>query len=215
MPLALALFGYLLGSIPTAFLAGKWIKGIDLREYGSGTVSGSMVYEHVGRFWVVPVGLFDVAKGAIPTWLALSLGYGEAVAALAGLAAAVGHNWPIFLKFTGGRGTSPYLGILLVLFPWGALWLLVFLGVGYALGDSAPFNLAGLVSMPLLVWRLDGLPVLYWTIGVMLLITLTKRLDANRRPLPPAGAERRKVIWLRLMFDRDIQDHKAWIHRRL
>ncbi len=57
----LLLFGYLLGSIPSGYLAGKWIKGIDLREYGSGTVSGSMVWEHVAKWAVVPVGLFDIS----------------------------------------------------------------------------------------------------------------------------------------------------------
>lgn len=215
MPLALVLFGYLFGSIPTAYLAGKWIKGIDLRHYGSGTISGSMIYEHVGRLWVAPVGLFDITKGALPAWLGLKLGSGEAISALAGLAGTVGHNWPVFLKFTGGRGISPFLGLLVVLFPWGAPWLLGFLAVGYALGDSAPFTLAGLGSLPLLVYWLNGAPELYWTIGAMLLITLAKRLEANQRPLPPAGAERRRVIWLRLFFDRDIPNHKEWIHRRM
>jgi glycerol-3-phosphate acyltransferase PlsY len=215
MELLVIFLGYLLGSIPTAYLAGKWIKGIDMRHYGSGTISGSMVYEHVGRLWVVPVGLFDIAKGAIPAWLALKLGYGEDTAALAGLAATVGHNWPLFLKFTGGRGISPFLGLLVVLFPWGAPWLLGFLAVGYALGDSAPFTLAGMSSLPLLVYRMKGAPELYWMIGIMLVITFIKRLEANRRPLPPTGLERRKVIWLRLVFDRDIPNHKAWIQRKL
>ena len=59
----LLLFGYLLGSIPSGYLAGKWIKGIDLRNYGSGTVSGSMVWEHVARWAVVPVGQCQIAGG--------------------------------------------------------------------------------------------------------------------------------------------------------
>jgi len=143
------------------------------------------------------------------------LGYGEATAAVAGLAAAVGHNWPVYLKFTGGRGISPFLGLLVVLFPWGAPWMLAFLAVGYALGDSAPFALVGLVSMSLLVWRLGSEPELYWMIGAMLVITLVKRLEANRRPLPASPADRWRVIWLRLIFDRDIPNHKEWIQRRI
>ena len=162
----LILFGYLLGSIPTAYLAARWKKHIDLRRYGSGTVSGSMVYEHVARWMVVPVGLFDVAKAALPAWLALelgdSMGGGEAAAVAAGLAAAVGHNWPVFLRFTGGRGLSTFLGLLLVVFPWGVPWLLGFLAVGFALGDSAPWALTGLVTLPLpMAWL--GEPVTgYW-----------------------------------------------------
>jgi len=125
LSILLIIFGYLLGSIPTAYIAGRVLKGIDLRAHGSGTVSGSMVWEHVGHWVVVPVGLFDVAKGAIPTWLALQLDLGVFIAVLAGFAAVIGHNWPVFLRFIGGRGLGSMLGMLLVLFPPGVLWFLV------------------------------------------------------------------------------------------
>ena len=127
-------FGYLLGSIPTSYLAGRLVRNIDLRQYGSGTVSGSMVYEHVGRWIVVPVGLFDIAKGAFPAWLGLQLGLGEFASLAAGTAAVIGHNWPVYLRFTGGRGLSPYMGMMLVIFPWGTAWLLGFLAIGFLLG---------------------------------------------------------------------------------
>ena len=74
--------GYLLGSIPTAYLVGRWIKDLDLRRYGSGTVSGSMVWEHVAHWAVFPVGLFDMFKAALPAWLGLRLEMGMPVAAL-------------------------------------------------------------------------------------------------------------------------------------
>jgi glycerol-3-phosphate acyltransferase PlsY len=210
----LILAGYLLGSIPTAYLVGRWIKGIDLRQYGSGTVSGSMVWEHVARWAILPVGLFDVAKGAFPTWLALRLGLGMPVAAAAGLAAVAGHNWPIFLGFTGGRGLGTFLGVLLVIFPWGGLWMLVFLAVGWRLGDSAPWALTSLLTLPLLALALGGPKVVLPATGVMLLLTLGKRLEANGRPLPSAGPERRRVILRRLVLDRDIAAHEAWIRRQ-
>ena len=212
--LLLILGAYLLGSIPVAFLTAKWINGIDLRHYGSGTVSGSMVYEHVRHWLVIPVGLLDAAKAALPTWLALQWGLGETASVAAGTAALIGHNWPVYLKFTGGRGFSPLLGMLLVLFPWGVLWILVFLGTGHLLKDSAPWGLAGVASMPLPVWLLNGSAVLYGLAGCALVIMLAKRLEANRRPLPPPGAERRQMIWLRLIYDRDMVDHQAWIRRK-
>lgn len=212
--LILIVFAYLLGSIPTAYLAARWTKGIDIRHYGSGTVSGSMVYEHVRHWMVVPVGIFDVAKAALPTYLGLRLGYGEWGAMAAGSAAIVGHNWPIFLRFTGGRGLSAFLGMLLVLFPWGDVWLLAFLAIGFILGDSAPWALAGIASMPLLIFFLAGASALYWLIGIALILTLIKRLEANLRPLPPSGRGRWRVIGLRLLFDRDILDHRVWIQRR-
>ena len=205
--------GYLLGSIPTAYLAGKWLKNLDLRHYGSGTVSGSMIFEHVARWAVVPVGLFDVAKAAIPAWLAVQFGLGMAVAAAAGLAAVAGHNWPLFLHFTGGRGLGAFLGVLLVVFPWGFPWMLAFLAVGWLLGDSAPWALASLVTLPLFAHFAGGPDVVAPAAGGMLLLTLAKRLEANRRPLPPAGPERRAVVLRRLFLDRDIASHAEWIRR--
>lgn len=206
--------GYLLGSIPTAYLVGRWLKGRDVRQYGSGTVSGSVIWEHVARWAVVPVGLFDVFKAALPAWLALQLDLGMAVAAAAGLAAVVGHNWPIFLRFTGGRGLGTFMGVLLVIFPLGFPWILAFLAVGFFLGDSAPWALAGMVSLPLFAYLVGGPSVVAPTTGAMLLITLLKRLEANRRPLPPSGQERRRVILRRLFLDRDVASHVDWLQRR-
>jgi len=211
--LLLILGGYLLGSIPAAYLAGRWLRGIDLRRYGSGTVSGSMVWEHVAGWAVVPVGLFDIAKAAFPAWLGLQLGLGEAVAAAAGLAAVAGHNWPIFFRFTGGRGLATFMGLLLVLFPWGFPWMLAFLALGWLLGDSAPWALAALITLPLFAALVGGPRVVAPTSAAMLLLTLAKRLEANRRPLPPPGPERRRVLLQRLFLDRDIAPHHAWIHR--
>jgi glycerol-3-phosphate acyltransferase PlsY len=206
--------GYLLGSIPTAYLAGRWLGKLDLRRYGSGTVSGSMVYEHVARWAVVPVGLFDMAKAALPAWLVLHLGLGEPLAAAAGLAAVAGHNWPLYLHFTGGRGLGTFMGALLPIFPWGFPWMLLFLAVGWRLGDSAPWALAGLVTLPLFSVLIGGPDVVAPATGAMLLLTLAKRLEANRRPLPPPGPERRHVILRRLLLDRDIASHAEWIQRR-
>ena len=212
-PVLLVLGGYLLGSIPTAYLVTKWFAKRDIRQYGSGTVSGSMVYEHVARWAVVPVGLFDLAKAAFPAWLALTVGLGQPTAAAAGLAAVAGHNWPVFLRFTGGRGLGAFMGVLLVIFPWGFPWLLAFLALGWRLGDSAPWALASLVTLPLFSYLLDGPDVVAPATGAMLLLTLAKRLEANRRPLPPPGPERRRVILRRLLFDRDIASHADWIRR--
>jgi glycerol-3-phosphate acyltransferase PlsY len=190
--------GYLLGSIPAAQLATRWLKRADLRQYGSGTVSASMVWEHIARWAVVPVGL----------------GLGPIVAAAAGLAAAAGHNWSIFLRFLGGRGLSCFLGMWLVLFPWGFPWMLGFLAVGWLLGDSAPFALVGLATMPLFAAWIGGPEIVAPAAGAMLLLTLAKRLEANRRPLPPPGPERRRIILYRFFLDRDIASHAEWIGRR-
>jgi glycerol-3-phosphate acyltransferase PlsY len=210
----LIIAGYLLGSIPTAYLVGKWLKGLDLRRYGSGTVSGSMVYEHVARWAVVPVGLFDMGKAALPAWLGLQMGLGSAVATAAGLAAVAGHNWPVFFHFTGGRGLGTFMGLLLVIFPWGFPWMLGFLAIGWLLGDSAPWALASLMTLPPFAHLVAGPGVVTLAAGGMLFLTLAKRLEANRRPLPPPGPERRRVLLRRLFLDRDIASHAEWINRR-
>jgi glycerol-3-phosphate acyltransferase PlsY len=209
----MTVLAYLIGSIPTAFLAGKWLKGIDLRQYGSGTVSGSMVWEHVGKWALFPVGIFDVLKGAIPVWISLAVGLSANSAAWVGLCAVLGHNWPVFLKFHGGRGLSPFLGMLLVLFPGGLLFMLVVLGIGLILDISAPLVLVALGLLPLLSGHLQGSAALQSASWGMLAITAAKRLEANHRPLPADKKERRRVLLLRLFLDRDIKDHQAWLHQ--
>lgn len=204
---------YLLGSIPTSYLAGRWLKKIDIRDYGSGTVSGSTVYERVSRWAIVPVGLFDVAKAALPAWLGLRLGLGLPVAAAAGMAAAVGHNWPVLLRFTGGRGLGCFLGILVVIFPWGAPWLLGLLAAGRLLGSSAEWGLAAVALLPLFIHLLGGPTAAVWTAVAMLALTVAKRLEANRRPLPPPGPGRRRALLRRLIWDRDIASHRDWLAR--
>lgn len=209
----LLMMGYLMGSIPSGYLAGKWIKGIDLRKYGSGTISGSMVWEHVAKWAVIPVGLFDIFKGAFPTWLGLRLGMGETAAMAFASAAIIGHNWPIFLNFHGGRGFSPFLGELLVLFPWGVLIVLAGLGIGNLFRFPA-IPLFTVIFLPVFSSFLHSPPIVLWCSILMAVITLVKRLEANQRPLPADPRERRKVILLRFFLDRDIQDQRAWIRKQ-
>ena len=207
------LLGYLIGAIPWGLIIGRRFGRVDIRHYGSGTVGGSMVFEHVARWLVVPVGLLDILKAAFPVWLGFQLGMGTAVSIAAGLAASVGHNWPLFLGFTGGRGLSTFLGVWLVIFPWGFPWMLGFLGVGFLLGDSAPFALLSLITMPLLAEWISGPDYVLPVSIAMLLITLVKRLEANRRPLPEDKAERRAVLLRRLIYDRDVASHEEWLRR--
>jgi glycerol-3-phosphate acyltransferase PlsY len=213
-PILLIVGGYLLGSVSSTYLVGRWLGRKDLRKYGSGSLGGSMVYEHVNRWAVVPVALFDIAKAALPAWLALWLGFGEVVAAAAGLAGAVGHNWSVFLRFRGGRGMATFVGVWLVLYPPGLIWLGALLAIGWRLGDSGPWLLASLLTLPLLSRLLGGPEIVGPVAGAMILITLAKRLEADGRPLPPPGPERWKVCLRRAFLDRDSASHEEWIRRK-
>ncbi|MBO55899.1 MAG: acyl-phosphate glycerol 3-phosphate acyltransferase [Dehalococcoidia bacterium] len=112
---------YLVGSIPWGYFILQWYKGVDIRDYGSGRIGMSNVLRTSGRRGAVPVLLLDLAKGVVVVIFAryiVGAGYGEV---FAGLMALVGHNWPIFLSFRGGRGIATGLGSLSVMAPVSAI----------------------------------------------------------------------------------------------
>lgn len=205
MPLTtpLLLIGaYLLGSLPTAYLLARWLRGIDLREVGSGNVGGSNLRATVGLWATVSVGLFDVAKGALPVWLARQLELGETAAIGAGLAAIAGHNWPPWLRFRGGRGMASTLGVLLVLFPVGLAWVLGSLALGALTDQVALLHGLGVLSLPLLSLALSqASPITRLTVALVTLM-IVKRLEANQGRQALTPSQRR--VWLtRLLHDRD------------
>ncbi len=125
----------------------------------------------------------------------------------------IGHNWSLYLGLRGGRGISPFMGVLLVVFPWGFPCLLVALALGRWLGATAIGALLGLALLPLLTWATAQPAATTWSCLGMLLITLVKRVEANRLPLPQEPAERRRVLLRRLLLDRDVAPQAAWMYR--
>ncbi len=110
-----AVVGYLLGSIPTGVLLGRFV-GRDPRNAGSGNIGASNVTRTLGKKWGLVTLLVDAGKGALPAWLAWR--YGDLTAGvLAGGLAVVGHCWPVWLRFAGGKGVATALGTMLVLEP--------------------------------------------------------------------------------------------------
>ena len=206
-------YGYLLGSIPISYVIGRLVKGVDLREVGSGTVGASNVWYNVGHAWIFPVGVFDVfVKGMTPALVARAFDLELGPQVGASLLAIVGHNWPVYLKFQGGRGVAPTVGVLLSL---GRLELAVFLVMataGWQLTQSAAvWVLIGFGSLPLLaLWWGRPAEIIGLMAGV-LLITGGKRLTSNSLSSP--GVPFPRLMLNRLLFDRDIADHDAWIRR--
>lgn len=115
--LAATAMGYLLGSIPAGLIAGYVARGIDIREYGSGKTGFTNVLRTVGPRWGAIALVADIAKGVVPVVIARIISDEPYVAAAAGIAAMVGHDWPVFAGFRGGRGVATSYGAALALNP--------------------------------------------------------------------------------------------------
>ena len=143
--------GYLLGSMPNGYLAGRWLKGIDLRQCGSGSTGATNVLRNVGKGPALVVFLLDVGKGALAVLLAKSFGLNDWVQVLAGLAALAGHIWPVWLGWKGGKAVATGLGMFLGLaWPVGLACFGLFMAV---------ISLSRIVSLSSVVAAI-GLPVL-------------------------------------------------------
>lgn len=144
-------FSYLLGAIPFGFLISRWTSGIDVRRHGSGNIGATNVLRSVGKKEAVLTLLADVLKGMLPVLLARFI-FGDAqLAALSGVAAVVGHIFPVFLKLRGGKGVATALGVLICLAPWCALGaVLVFSAVTAASRYVSLGSISAAVAAPCL-----------------------------------------------------------------
>jgi acyl phosphate:glycerol-3-phosphate acyltransferase len=113
------LCAYLLGSIPTAYIIGKLRKGIDIRKVGSHNMGAMNTFYNVGFWWGMLALAGDIGKGMLGVAVARWLNTGEYIDLVAGLMVLVGHNFPVFLKFRGGKGGASMIGVLVVVMPWG------------------------------------------------------------------------------------------------
>jgi glycerol-3-phosphate acyltransferase PlsY len=107
-------FAYLLGSIPSGYIISKF-SGKQILEIGWKKTSGSNVFKNVGKKQGIITALFDIFKGYLAVYGAQKLGMGSDIQILSGLAVVVGHNWSLFLNFSGGRGIGTFGGVLLAL----------------------------------------------------------------------------------------------------
>jgi len=116
--------GYLVGSIPVGLLVGRFASGIDIREFGSGKTGFTNVVRTVGTRWGIVALIGDLAKGAAPVVIARIISDDPYVVMAAGLATAIGHDFPVFAGFKGGRGVAASYGVILAMNPIVALALL-------------------------------------------------------------------------------------------
>jgi acyl phosphate:glycerol-3-phosphate acyltransferase len=152
------LIGYLLGSISFSFLAGKLLKGIDIRQHGSGNAGATNTLRVLGKGPGIAVLLLDVLKGMVAVWFGYLLSGGNPLfLVLSGICVIVGHNWPIFFGFRGGKGIATTIGVMVSL---------AFL----------PALLAGIIAILSIVWtRYVSLGSLLFTAFLPLFIWLMGR----------------------------------------
>jgi glycerol-3-phosphate acyltransferase PlsY len=153
--------GYLLGAVPTAYIAGRIVVGKDIRRMGDENSGAANAYRELGPKAGVLVGVIDAAKGALVVLIAQAANMSQIVVLFTGAAAIIGHNWPVFLGFRGGRGVSTTLGILFVLVTLPMLILTLPTLFILILRKNVTPSMAFLfIALPFLDWWLKVPPVL-------------------------------------------------------
>jgi len=196
---AAIIIGYILGSIPFAYIVGHLIKGVDIRETGGGNIGALNVYRNVGPVYGLAVLAADIGKGAmavvIASWLDLTLPW----ICVAGFAAILGHNWPVFLKFKGGKGAATVLGVLLAFMPIPLLIAGALVIIFIAITSNVRLALCAMVFTPLFAWLLErdlDMIYIYYPLALLLFIGLYTLIGLKREL---ANADTRRNLFI----DRD------------
>jgi acyl phosphate:glycerol-3-phosphate acyltransferase len=189
MPVLMVVIGYLIGSIPFAYVLGRVTRGIDIRKVGDGNVGAANAYREIGPAAGLFVMVADVMKGVTVMLAAQGLHLSQNAVFITGLACVIGHIYPLYLGFKGGRGEATAAGVLVVLLPVPLLSLfaislipLIITRNTMLLGAIlfAPLWLGALLvhaSLALVIYSI-ALPVL---VGVQHLLTTRKLAPEVRR----------------------------------
>ena len=163
------LIAYLVGSIPSGLVLSRG-SGIDIRTQGSGNIGATNVARLLGKKLGALTLLCDIAKGFLPIWLAARFLEPGPALALVGAASVLGHMFPVYLRFRGGKGVATALGLFLYLAPWAVvLALALFLAVVRLTGFVSAGSLAASAALPLLVPKLGGAS---WQVALALFVAV-------------------------------------------
>ena len=180
------LISYLLGSLPSGYLAGKWLSKIDLREIGSGSTGATNVLRHVGKKAALFVFLIDVFKGMASVLIAKSLNLEDNWQVFTGLFALIGHIWPVWLNWKGGKAVATGLGLFLGLsWPVGLSCLGIFLGILSFTKIVSLSSISAAISLPILMllsFHSGSISYAYLSISLisMFLVLWRHRTNINR-----------------------------------
>jgi glycerol-3-phosphate acyltransferase PlsY len=180
--IVLTLIGsYLLGSIPTAVIVSRRVKGVDVRTLGDGNMGARNVARTLGSRLGTIVALVDLLKGAASVLLAQALHLPQAWQMMAGATAVVGHDFPIFAGFQGGQGYASTVGVFLVLFPEQTTIGMIVYGLLYLITrkpDIAAGVGCGLIALQHLLLR--NWSFLAFTVALLVFIPIKKIMDHKR-----------------------------------
>jgi glycerol-3-phosphate acyltransferase PlsY len=196
MDIALSLvLAYFLGSIPFAYIIGK-LRGLDIRRVGDRNVGTFNVFRHAGLVAGISTLIADVGKGALAIVIAKVLSGNELVVFSAGVVAVIGHNWPVFLRFRGGRGLAVVIGVLLALVPREmVIAAAISIAVLFVTRNSIWFGVAMFVPLILLCWLFgERVSLLIYSIALPCLAGFTHWLTT--RHLPPEAQKEAVLFWI-------------------
>jgi glycerol-3-phosphate acyltransferase PlsY len=173
---------YLIGSIPVSYLVARCWKGIDIRNYGSGNVGMTNVWRNAGPAAGVLAWAGDFGKGVLAVLLAKHFG-GPALVASAGIAALVGHSWPVFLGFKGGKMVATFVGVIAAItLPVGLIAAAVWLAVVGLSGYVSVGSIVAVLSIPLLIWAFH-LEWPYLVLGILIAVLVIYKHKSNIKRL--------------------------------
>ena len=193
---------YLLGSFPTAYIIGRLRKGVDIREVGSRNMGAMNVIYNVGTADGILVIFVDALKGAAAVFLARWLETPLEIQLTAGAVAIIGHSFPVFLKFRGGKGGATLVGVIVFLMPWVLVIALPLFGLILLITrfPTLSYGLA-LFSAPFVAWlRYDSIE--YVIFSIILLIILGLRYIPRIKEMYSTGGTWRRVTLRRSLKDR-------------
>ena len=178
------LLAYLLGSIPFGYLLVRWQKGVDVRRTGSGSTGATNVMRNLGAIGFVATFILDVGKGVVAVLLASRLTSGNSRwIALASVAAILGHCFPVWLRFRGGKGVATGVGVFIALAPLQvALALLIFAAAVGIWRYISLGSIAGSAAFPLLVYLMKHppMPIVYGAAGGAMIIIAMHHANIRR-----------------------------------
>ena len=197
----ISLLGYLIGSVPFAYIIGKVFYGIDVRRHGSGNPGGSNTGRVLGKKAGVAVMTLDLLKATLSVFLASMLSSHPCALAAAGLSAAVGHCYPVFLRFRGGKAVAALYGFLFSLWIIGGYspWVF-FLPLGTFLAVLAMFKIVSLSSIfsswsaAAYVWSIHAHDSVIWAAVILAFLIVLRHRENIRRMV--SGTER-KISWIK------------------